>query len=116
MLSALSMFVPPAAAVEVLTAPCSAAPASATLCVDNTSTGSLYGKTGLLTRAARLIAIIAGFASVILVVVGGFKYVTSNGDPGKITSSRDTILYALLGALLAGTAQSIVILVLNRLQ
>lgn len=39
----------------------------------------------------------AGVLSVIYVMFGGFKYITSSGDPQKAASGRQTLLYALVG-------------------
>jgi uncharacterized integral membrane protein len=35
--------------------------------------------------------------SFIMVIVGGFKYVTSQGDPKAVSSARNTITWAILG-------------------
>lgn len=39
------------------------------------------------------VAIIA----VIVIIIGGVKYMTSQGDASKIKSAKDTILYAIIG-------------------
>jgi type IV secretory pathway VirB2 component (pilin) len=39
----------------------------------------------------------AGIVAVIVIVVGGIRYTTANGDPGKIKAGKDTILYAIVG-------------------
>jgi hypothetical protein len=75
----------------------------------------IYGPHSLLYRAAQLISIIVGMASVVVILIGGYKYVTSSGDPGNIKSAKDTIMFALVGMVVAIVAQSIVVFVLNRL-
>ena len=49
--------------------------------------------------------------SVIMVLVGAFKLITSSGDPEKVSEGRKTILYAAVGlaiALVAGGIVSII--------
>ncbi len=105
-------------AVDVLNPVCKDNPAAAA-CQGNTnqstSGNEIYGPDGILTKVASLVAVIVGVASVIMIIIGGFKYVTSSGDPGNIKSAKDTILFAIVGILVAVTAQSIVIFVLSKL-
>lgn len=49
-----------------------------------------------------------GAVSVIMIVLGGFKYVTSNGDANSIQSAKNTILYAVIGLAVAMLGQVIV--------
>lgn len=114
----LFLFPAQARAVDVISPACQQNP-TATFCQSNTSeptTGnSLYGPNGLLTRVAQLIAVVVGIASVIMIIIGGFKYITSSGDPSNVKSAKDTILFAIVGLLIAVCTQSIVLLVLRNL-
>lgn len=40
---------------------------------------------------------IAGAASIIIIIIGGILYATSEGDPSKVKRAKDTILYAVVG-------------------
>ena len=51
---------------------------------------------------------IIGAIAVIMIVIGGIRYVTSNGDSGSVKSAKDTILYAVIGLIIAILAYSIV--------
>lgn len=62
-----------------------------------------------------MIARLAGIIAVIVVVIGGFKYVLSDGDPQKTADARKTIINALIGAVIAAMAAIIVSLVVNTL-
>ena len=53
--------------------------------------------------------------SVIMVVIGGFKYVTSQGNQQQLKSAKDTILYAIVGLVVAIAARAIVQLVVDSL-
>lgn len=50
---------------------------------------------------------VAGALAVIMVVIGGLNYVTSNGDSGKIVKAKNTILYSLVGIAVIGFAFAI---------
>ena len=75
----------------------------------------ISGKDGLGTRALQIIVYLTGAISVIMVIVGGFKYVISGGDSAGTKSAKDTILYALIGLAVAVMCQIIVSFVLSRI-
>lgn len=58
---------------------------------------------------------IVGVASVIMIIVGGFKYITSSGDSSSVNSAKNTILYAVIGLVIVAMAQVIVRFVLEQL-
>jgi hypothetical protein len=100
-------------AVDVLTDACSGPAAGSPLCQGEDT--PVYGEQGVLTRVAQLIIQIVGAASIIMITVGGFKYVTSNGDPNKIASAKSTVIYALIGLVVAVLSQAIILVVLRRI-
>lgn len=51
---------------------------------------------------------VVGIAAVIMIIIGGFKYIISGGDSGSITAAKNTILYALIGLVIVALAQVIV--------
>ena len=55
----------------------------------------------------------AGFVSLTFIVIGGFRYVISSGDPQKVAAAKDTIIYAVIGLIIALSAFTIVRLVLG---
>jgi hypothetical protein len=61
-----------------------------------------------------LLAVI-GVVAVIMLIIGGFRYVTSNGDSSAITSAKNTILYSVVGIVVAASAFAIVNFVLGRI-
>lgn len=92
----------------------------ATLCQENNKNqtpdnNSVFGANGILTKAISLVMMLVGVASVIMIMVGGFKYVTSSGDSANITSAKNTILYAVIGLVVALVAQSLIVFVIKRL-
>ena len=62
-----------------------------------------------------ILSTIVGALSVIMVIVGGFRYVVSAGDPTRAKSARSTIIYALVGISVVVFAQTIVKYVVNKI-
>lgn len=56
---------------------------------------------------------IVGIISVIMVIVGGLKYILSSGDSNNVNSAKNTILYAIIGLVIVLLAQVIVRFVVN---
>lgn len=74
------------------------------------------GVNSVISVAVNIFSWIVGVAAVIMVIVGGFKYVTSTGDSNSVNSAKNTILYALVGLAVVALAQIIVRFVLGRVQ
>lgn len=51
---------------------------------------------------------IIGAIAVIMIIIGGIRYVTSNGDASQTKAAKDTILYAVIGVIVAILAYAIV--------
>jgi len=64
-------------------------------------------------NVVNIFSIVVGLTAVIMIIVGGFKYVTSAGDSSKVTSAKNTILYAVIGLVVVALAQVIVQFVLG---
>lgn len=67
----------------------------------------------VIATVIRILSLIAGIAAVIMLIIGGLRYVTSNGDSSSIASAKTTIIYALVGLVLVAAAQVIVRFVLQ---
>lgn len=61
-----------------------------------------------------LFSAIVGIIAVIMIIIGGIRYVTSGGSSEKTTSAKDTILFAVVGLIVVALAQIIVKFVLNK--
>jgi len=57
---------------------------------------------------------VVGIVSVIMIIYGGFKYISSGGDSGNVQSAKNTIIYAVIGLVVVAMAQFIVQFVLNK--
>jgi len=51
------------------------------------------------------------FVSVVMLLVGGFQYVTSGGDDGKIKTAKKTLTYAIIGIAIAILSRAIVFVI-----
>lgn len=71
-------------------------------CTTNVSTDNFQQT---VTNIVNLITFIVGAVAVVMIIYGGFKYITSGGDPGKVTSAKNTILYGLIGLVIVAVAQ-----------
>jgi hypothetical protein len=93
---------------------CQAAGATGAAC-ETKSDDPITGSNGVLKKAITLVTMAVGVISVIMIILGGYSYVMSNGDPQRIASARNTILYAVIGLVVAASAQFIVGFVLSKL-
>jgi hypothetical protein len=62
-----------------------------------------------------LLSAIVGVVAVIMIIVGGFRYITSGGNDTSVTSAKNTILYAVIGLVVVALAQLIVRFTLSKL-
>lgn len=60
-----------------------------------------------------ILSVIVGAISVVMVIIGGLKFVASRGDSSGINSGRNTIIYAIVGLIIVVLAQVIVRFVVN---
>ncbi|MCA1807365.1 MAG: pilin [Actinobacteria bacterium] len=68
---------------------------------------------GIITTTINIFSLVVGVISVIMIIIGGLKYITSGGDSGNVTGAKNTILYAVIGLVVVALAQVIVRFVLN---
>ncbi len=68
----------------------------------------------LLKKVVNIISAVVGVIAVIMIVVGGFKYITSGGESSNVSGAKNTIIYAIIGLVIVALAQVIVHFVLNQ--
>jgi uncharacterized membrane protein YidH (DUF202 family) len=68
----------------------------------------------VLKRGLNLFSAIIGIIAVVMIMVGGLKYITSQGDASNTAAAKNTILYAAIGLVVVALAQVIVRFVLDR--
>ena len=57
---------------------------------------------------------IIGALALLIIIIAGFRYIVSAGDPQKTANAKSTIIYALVGLAIAITAQAIIAFVVER--
>ncbi|MEO7617326.1 MAG: pilin [Candidatus Saccharibacteria bacterium] len=62
---------------------------------------TLFGPKGIFQNIASILIFIVGAVAVIMLIVGGLRYVLSAGDSKNVTAAKDTILYAIVGIVVA---------------
>jgi len=77
--------------------------------------GELFGDGSIFTTIVNILLFLIGAISVIMLIIGGIKYTVSGGDSGQITSAKNTILYAIIGLVVAFLAFAVVNWVLGYL-
>ena len=76
-------------------------------------TGTPDDLKGQLTVVTNTLLLGIGFVSVVMLIIGGFRYVLSNGNEKSVTAAKDTILYAIIGVVIALLAFAIINFVLG---
>ncbi len=122
---ALGLMVPalvavPASAQDVEQGICNGAnlnfsgvPSDASDCTPGSS-GAGTEVDSIVTDVINIISLVVGVVSVIMIIIGGLRYITSNGDSGNVTNAKNTILYAIIGLVVVALAQLVVRFVIER--
>lgn len=77
-------------------------------------TGATERLNTIITTIVNVFSLIVGVVAVIMIIVGGLKYITSGGDSGNVSGAKNTILYAIVGLIIVALAQFIVRFVLAK--
>ena len=70
---------------------------------------------GFVFNTIKMVIVIIGALSVIMVIIGGLRYTLSGGDSAGLKSAKDTIVYALVGLAVSLLSFTIVSFVISRL-
>lgn len=77
----------------------------------NDSTNNI---TNTIRNAVNLFSAIVGVIAVIVILIAGFQYVSAAGDSSKVTNAKNTLIYAIVGLVVAALSQAIVQFVLKK--
>lgn len=81
--------------------------------IDKTNTGH---NTDLMTVVNTIINValgVIGLIAVVMIILGGVQYTTSSGDAARVKKAKDTIMYGIIGLVVALLAFAIVNFVLT---
>jgi hypothetical protein len=81
-------------------------------CKDGNLSDKKFGN--VVRSIINLLSVLVGAVSVIMIIIGGFRYVVSNGDSNGVSGAKNTILYAIVGLVIVLFAQVIVRFVLSK--
>ena len=76
---------------------------------------SLFGVDGVFVKITNTALFLIGALSVIMLIYGGIRYTISGGDAGAVTNAKNTILYAIVGIVVAVLAFAVVQFVIGQL-
>ena len=74
---------------------------------------NLFGASGIFTTITNLLLFVIGAIAVIMIVIGGLRYVLSGGNSSSISAAKNTILYAVIGLVVALLAYAVIHFVLS---
>lgn len=77
---------------------------------------NLFGDGSIFNTVTNILLFLIGAVSVVMLIIGGIRYVVSGGDQGAVTSAKNTILYAIIGIVVAFLAFAAVRFVTDQLQ
>ena len=87
-------------------------------CSDISTSNNNLNSNNLMTTLNTIINVvigIIGFVAVMVIILGGVQYTTSAGDSGKVKKAKDTIMYGIIGLIVALMAYSIVNFILSNI-
>lgn len=81
----------------------------------NTGLPHAGASTNQLQDILRIVFAVLAALAVLFIVIAGFRFVTSQGNPQEVSKARSTIVYALVGLIVALLAEALVTFVLEAL-
>lgn len=97
---------------------CKGQAADSTVCKQAAGQGKtdpIAGPNGIINKAANIVALVAIIGATIMILIGGFFYVTSAGNQENAKKAKDRIVSALIGIVVVALAWAIVRLVTDRI-
>ena len=70
---------------------------------------------GLITTISNTVLLLVGVVAVLFLIIGGFQYISSAGNPENVGKAKQTILYAIIGIVVTLLAYVIVKFVIGQL-
>ena len=68
----------------------------------------------IITTIINVMLFIAGALAVIMIIYGGIRYITAHGDEKQVKVAKDTIVYSVVGLIIAIIAYALVTFIFNR--
>lgn len=81
----------------------------------NGTANNLFAEGGVFQTVANTLIFLIGAVAVIFLIIGGLRYVISQGDSKNIETAKNTILYAIIGIVVAVISFALVSFVIGAL-
>jgi hypothetical protein len=81
----------------------------------NGTSANLFAQGGVFQTVADTLIFLVGAVAVIFLIIGGLRYVISNGDSKAVEAAKNTILYAIIGIVVAVISFALVSFVITSL-
>lgn len=88
-------------------------PSDSAICQNSNNAGKSFGS--YLQTISNTLLFVLGAVAVITIIIAGVRYTTSHGDPKAVQVAKDTLLYAVIGIIVALMAYAIVSFVVTQL-
>jgi hypothetical protein len=75
---------------------------------DSTPSKLFGGNDSIFGKVTNILLFLIGAIAVIMLIIGGIRYVISGGDQAQVTAAKNTILYAIVGIIVAFLAYAAV--------
>jgi len=89
------------------------------ICRDNAampgSPNPIFGPSGVMTKVIEILGFVIGFAAVVVIIISGLRMTISAGDSNAVAAAKSSILFAIIGLVIAALAETLVNFVLNKL-
>ena len=89
--------------------------ANCTKSPNSTTPDQLFQNGGVFQTIVNVMLFLIGAVAVIMLIYGGIRYTISGGDAKNVTTAKNTILYAIVGIIVAVLAYAIVNFILTGL-
>lgn len=68
----------------------------------------LFDDGGIVTTVINTMLFIVGILAVIMIIYAGIRYTTAHGDKGQVESAKNTLMYSIVGLVVAIVAYAVV--------
>lgn len=79
-------------------------------------TGGTVSLESSISNILNAVYLVLGIVGVVMIIIGGVNYAMSQGDPGKVQKAKNTVLYGIIGLVVALLAFAITQFVINAIQ
>ena len=75
---------------------------------NNSSPTNLFGNGGIFQTVINIMLFIVGVLAVVMIIFSGIRYTSSRGDPKQVESAKNTLMYSIIGLVIAIFAYAII--------